>query len=829
MSSQTQTLDAVVGPGPFAASLRGEASKALRLKFPPRLVPDSWPESIHDREWVIARLRQAPLRAHSASTQAWRCSGADKLLRWLEKFPGDTWQQRWCASPAHELGAEWLEEPLNWLGKRGERAVTSELKAGMLALLCADAVRPHLAWLAGTRRSRYWKTAVAAHRDPEGFALLEAQAGPDLWSSSLCRHARSQIATLISAKGGGVRDITVGDCLELREVEFQVRGKGGTGRSLFYSLLKDLGGFPEDAPSTLRDMGRFVGQLSVQQLVDRYDLQCRPIRDVIAAYLAERQPVLDYTTLDDLARTLAVHFWKNLETHHPDLNSLRLPPEVAEAWKQRCQTKVTHRRLPDGTMIEVTSPRANVVDLLTQVRGFYLDIAQWAAEDPARWGPWAAPCPISEAEISRKKHVRRRKARMDQRTRERLPLLPALVRAMEQQMKNARLRLDALRASPPGGSFTVLGETFTKAPRSKSGSDTNIAYDPTGRRRDLALAEHQAFWAWSAVEFLRHTGVRIEEMLEASHHSITQYKLPTTGEIIPLLQVAPSKTDEERVLVVSPELADALSAIVCRIRDKAGAIPLVPSYDLGEKVWNAPMPLLFQWRVGGQNRPVSGKMIWRAIQAALDAAEMTDAAGEPLRYQFHDFRRIFTTEAVMSGMPPHIAQLILGHKDINTTMGYKAVYPEEAINGHRAFIARRRALRPSEEYRTPTDEEWEEFLGHFERRKMALGVCGRAYGTSCKHEHACIRCPLLRVDPAERPRLEEIRHNMIARIAEAEQRGWLGEIEGLQANLAATEGKLAQLDERARRATTVHLGMPPFPDIAGRTATLPNSRPGASS
>ena len=88
-------------------------------------------------------------------------------------------------------------------------------------------------------------------------------------------------------------------------------------------------------------------------------------------------------------------------------------------------------------------------------------------------------------------------------------------------------------------------------------------------------------------------------------------------------------------------------------------------------------------------------------------------------------------------MPPHIAQLILGHKDINTTMGYKAVYPEEAINGHRAFIARRRELRPSEEYRTPTDDEWEEFLGHFERRRLALGDCGRAYGTSCIHEHSC--------------------------------------------------------------------------------------------
>ena len=78
---------------------------------------------------------------------------------------------------------------------------------------------------------------------------------------------------------------------------------------------------------------------------------------------------------------------------------------------------------------------------------------------------------------------------------------------------------------------------------------------------------------------------------------------------------------------------------------------------------------------------------------------------------------MFITDAVLHGMPPHIAQLVAGHRDINTTMGYKAVYPEEVINGHRAFIARRRALRPGEEYRVPTEEEWDEFLGHFERRK----------------------------------------------------------------------------------------------------------------
>jgi len=169
----------------------------------------------------------------------------------------------------------------------------------------------------------------------------------------------------------------------------------------------------------------------------------------------------------------------------------------------------------------------------------------------------------------------------------------------------------------------------------------------------------------------------------------------------------------------------------------------------------------------------------------------------------------------MNGMPPHIAQLVVGHRDLNTTMGYKAVYPEEAINGHRAFIARRRDLRPSGEYRTPTDAEWEEFLGHFERRQVALGDCGRAYGTACIHEHSCVRCPLLRVDPAQRPRLVGIRDNLIA-----QREGWLGEAEGLKVSLAAAKQKLAQLDDLAARRTTIHLGMPGLPDVAGRTVTV---------
>ncbi|MER7338580.1 hypothetical protein ABT403_12070 [Streptomyces sp. NPDC000075] len=83
-----------------------------------------------------------------------------------------------------------------------------------------------------------------------------------------------------------------------------------------------------------------------------------------------------------------------------------------------------------------------------------------------------------------------------------------------------------------------------------------------------------------------------------------------------------------------------------------------------------------------------------------------------------------------------------------------------------------------------------------------------------------------RPDPAQRERLVEIRDNLIARIAEAEREGWLGEGDGLQVSLAGAQDKLTRLDtEATRRTTTVSLGMPTFGQSAARTAN-PTPTPG---
>jgi hypothetical protein len=160
----------------------------------------------------------------------------------------------------------------------------------------------------------------------------------------------------------------------------------------------------------------------------------------------------------------------------------------------------------------------------------------------------------------------RQKARMDQRTRERLPVLPVLIEAVDRNRKAAADRLQAAGRVRPGEMFAGGGQTLRRAVLKRHSPHLWAEEPETGRRRNLAREESNAFWGWAAVEVLRMTGIRIEELSEISHHSLVQYRLPNSGELVPLLQIAPSKTDTERLLVISPELADVLSAIICRIR-----------------------------------------------------------------------------------------------------------------------------------------------------------------------------------------------------------------------------------------------------------------------
>ena len=215
-------------------------------------------------------------------------------------------------------------------------------------------LRPGLPWFLSQRTGRSLMPVFERARDPQGFARLRRLCATDAGiSHSSGRMAIGRIAVLVAAKGGLVTDVTVGDCIELADTQAKIQKITGAGMSCFYRLLHMLDIFPADAPPSLR-VFRAQGQLSPDELIARYGLACQPVRQVLADYLRERQPALDYSSLQGLASMLAGSFWRDIETHHPGIGSLRLPAEVADAWKHRLRWKTVTVTTAGGERRETT-------------------------------------------------------------------------------------------------------------------------------------------------------------------------------------------------------------------------------------------------------------------------------------------------------------------------------------------------------------------------------------------------------------------------------------------------------------------------------------------
>ena len=342
------------GAAPRARRLSAEAA-ALWQKFPPRAVAASWPASQADRRAVVSQAMACPYAAAENDQSRYsRRLGIIRMLDWLETQPGATWQDRWqagCRSAADRDWRDIAELHLKDTGRiaAGNRSVWRSLGGALGLLIGCDVIRPDLGWLLTSATPAHLAADMARVRDPHGFAALERAAGPASVSVASTRRAMLQVAVMMAVKGGMAGDITVGDCLELLETRARVMGDGDNGGTYFYQLMHAAGFFPAGAPLRARMLDpRVHGQKSAGQLVDRYGLACRPVRDLLVDYLNERRPGIDYVTLGDLAYQLGLLFWKDLETHHPGIDSPDLAPDVAVAWKQRMQYRTVLAVAPGG-------------------------------------------------------------------------------------------------------------------------------------------------------------------------------------------------------------------------------------------------------------------------------------------------------------------------------------------------------------------------------------------------------------------------------------------------------------------------------------------------
>ena len=282
---------------------------------------------------------------------------------------------------------------------------------------------------------------------------------------------------------------------------------------------------------------------------------------MLVDYLRERQPSVDFSSLQRFAYLLGKLFWADLEAHHPGIGSLKLPRDVAAAWKQRVMTRTRTTTSPAGEQVRLTVDAAGRAQRAVGGARLLSRHRRVGRRRPGPVGPVGGALPGQ----------RQRRLPQEGPVTAQVPDGPAHPRTaagaaragswVEAERARTAELLAAAERTAPGGLFTAAGQTLRRTVMKTETTGRIWAEHPDGgRRRDLSFDEHRGFWTWAMVEVLRHTGIRIEELTELSHHSLIQYRLPDTGELIPLLQITPSKTDAERLLVIAPELADVLSS-----------------------------------------------------------------------------------------------------------------------------------------------------------------------------------------------------------------------------------------------------------------------------
>nr|WP_242587839.1 hypothetical protein [Streptomyces sp. MST-110588] len=348
-------------------------------------------------------------------TRSQRAQATECVLQYLRDFTGQTWQERWDASP---IGRG--QVAANTLGTRRSTGVA--ITPGVRALYCLRVIQPTLVTFRRNVLHNFAPMFVAAQDDPllDKYAA-QVQAQPMRHVHR--REAMAELCTLLAVQGVALSDVTPAAVLHFTQENRRARSVLQPGNKVanrlvgqgMWNVLHAMGHFPPATPPTLR-AALMRGQRTVEEMVAQYPIRNQAVRALLIDYFTRRRADTDYSTLKNLVLLVAHHFWEKIERVNPNQADLRISPEHYATWRQMITVKDNGK------------PRAGQDSIIIAVRSFYFDLHTWAAEEPERWAAWVAPCPVPPSELhglgTRRRRINERSAN---RTRQRQPLLPALV------------------------------------------------------------------------------------------------------------------------------------------------------------------------------------------------------------------------------------------------------------------------------------------------------------------------------------------------------------------------------------------------------------------
>lgn len=234
------------------------------------------------REDIFALLEeQLSSLSSSGRSNPERREGMRLLLDWLEGAQGTSWQQRWEA--LGEATEDWRTEA-GATSKRQFYGITHALQT----LMCHRIVRPSYAWM-NRQTFHQLSNQLRKTTDREDLGRLLVAAKEAGANGGTVPMALSLLTKVLIHTGKRVPQLTTDDLLEYRAVA-TVNGNYTNGLHTAHLLLRQAG-IIDDPPMTIGSAFR-LGQYTVEEMVERYGVQCQPIKALFIRYLKERQPAL---------------------------------------------------------------------------------------------------------------------------------------------------------------------------------------------------------------------------------------------------------------------------------------------------------------------------------------------------------------------------------------------------------------------------------------------------------------------------------------------------------------------------------------------------------
>lgn len=328
---------------------------------------------------------------------------------------------------------------------------------------------------------------------------------------------------------------------------------------------------------------------------------------------------------------------------------------------------------------------------------------------------------------------------------------------------------------------------WADAPRQRLVFDTDIPRQPETLPRALppdvdhalmaAAADLDDTFARVGITVLRHTGLRIGELLDLELEHLVDYGANGTWLRVPL-----GKLHNERSVPVDDTALEALDEWLTQ-RSRQRAQPHPRDGHLADFIFVE------------RGRRLGPTRIQQGLRDAVAATGLTGPDGQPLRVVAHQLRHTWATELANGGMSIQALMTLLGHRSPEMTIRYarltsptlKAAYDEAA-----GKIARRIPVAPAGRSKTPDRVEW--LAAEMLKTRVAHGYCSRDLAAeACPYANICETCPnyvtATEFAPAVQAQLDDIRDLR----ADAEARDWPSEIARHQRVIDSLERHLRRL------------------------------------